>query len=116
MNRFESNVKLVLSKTGLDAARYRPPIPLLPATAQQRRVAANAGIQIVERRVSRSASHRDQPRLDWRRRSPVYPIRNRFIAFQTKPEHWHAVKRVHGWERLSVLALWNVEGGEMGQE
>ena len=33
MNRFESNVKLVLSKSGLDAARYRPPIPLLPAVA-----------------------------------------------------------------------------------
>ncbi|WP_375782542.1 2OG-Fe(II) oxygenase [Silvibacterium bohemicum] len=36
------------------------------------------------------------------------PIRNRFLAFRTKPTHWHSVERVYGWERLSVLSLWNV--------
>jgi Rps23 Pro-64 3,4-dihydroxylase Tpa1-like proline 4-hydroxylase len=46
----------------------------------------------------------------------VDPIRNRFIAFQTRPEHWRAVERVHGRERLSVLALWNIEAGEAGAE
>lgn len=40
----------------------------------------------------------------------VEPIENRFIAFQTKPAHWHAVERVYAWERLSVLALWDVNG------
>jgi hypothetical protein len=39
----------------------------------------------------------------------IEPIRNWFIAFQTKAEHWHSVERVHGWERLSILALWNIE-------
>jgi hypothetical protein len=39
----------------------------------------------------------------------IEPIRNRFIAFQTKAEHWHSVERVHGWERLSVMGLWNIE-------
>jgi hypothetical protein len=39
----------------------------------------------------------------------IEPIRNRFIAFQTKAEHWHSVERVHGWERLSILSLWNIE-------
>lgn len=36
------------------------------------------------------------------------PIRNRFLAFRTKSTHWHSVERVHGWERLSILSLWNV--------
>jgi hypothetical protein len=40
----------------------------------------------------------------------IEPIRNRFIAFQTKPAHWHSVERVHGWDRFSILALWNIEG------
>lgn len=39
----------------------------------------------------------------------IAPVRNRFVAFRTKPSHWHAVGRVYGWERLSVLALWNVK-------
>lgn len=39
----------------------------------------------------------------------VEPIQNRFVAFRTRPSHWHSVERVHGWERLSVLSLWNVE-------
>lgn len=39
----------------------------------------------------------------------VEPIQNRFVAFRTRPSHWHSVERVHGWERLSVLFLWNVE-------
>jgi hypothetical protein len=38
------------------------------------------------------------------------PIENRFVAFRTKPSHWHSVERVYGWERLSILALWNVGG------
>ena len=40
----------------------------------------------------------------------IEPIRNRFVAFETKPAHWHSVERVYGWERLSILALWNIEG------
>jgi hypothetical protein len=39
----------------------------------------------------------------------IEPVRNRFIAFQTKAEHWHSVERVYGWERLSILAVWNIE-------
>jgi hypothetical protein len=39
----------------------------------------------------------------------IEPIENRFVAFHTKSSHWHSVERVHGWERLSVLALWDVE-------
>jgi hypothetical protein len=38
----------------------------------------------------------------------VAPIQNRFLAFRTEPSHWHSVERVHDWERLSVLALWDV--------
>ena len=37
----------------------------------------------------------------------IAPIQNRFVAFQTKACHWHSVEKVNGWERLSVLALWN---------
>jgi hypothetical protein len=40
----------------------------------------------------------------------IDPIQNRFIAFRTKASHWHSVEKVHGWERLSVLSLWNVDG------
>lgn len=39
----------------------------------------------------------------------IEPIRNRFIAFQTKPDHWHSVERVHNWDRFSILSLWNIE-------
>jgi len=39
----------------------------------------------------------------------IEPIQNRFVAFRTKPFHWHSVERVHGWERLSALALWDVD-------
>jgi 2OG-Fe(II) oxygenase superfamily len=38
----------------------------------------------------------------------IEPIQNRFVAFRTKASHWHSVERVCGWERLSVLALWNI--------
>ena len=38
----------------------------------------------------------------------IEPIENRFVAFRTKAHHWHSVERVCGWERLSVLSLWNV--------
>lgn len=41
--------------------------------------------------------------------SSVEPIENRFVAFRTKPSHWHSVESVIGWERLSVLALWDVD-------
>jgi hypothetical protein len=37
----------------------------------------------------------------------IPPLRNRFVAFQTKACHWHSVERVYEWERLSALALWN---------
>ena len=37
----------------------------------------------------------------------IEPLQNRFLAFRTKPEHWHSVERVHGWERISALSLWN---------
>lgn len=40
----------------------------------------------------------------------IDPIQNRFIAFRTEATHWHSVEKVHGWERLSVLSLWNVDG------
>jgi hypothetical protein len=41
--------------------------------------------------------------------SSIDPIENRFVAFRTKGSHWHSVERVHGWERLSVLALWDTD-------
>jgi len=40
----------------------------------------------------------------------IDPIENRFIAFRTKASHWHSVERVYGWERLTALALWDVDG------
>ena len=39
----------------------------------------------------------------------IEPKQNRLLAFRTDISHWHAVERVHGWERLSVLALWDVQ-------
>lgn len=39
----------------------------------------------------------------------IAPIQNRFLAFRTKPSHWHSVARVCDWERLSALALWDIE-------
>jgi hypothetical protein len=39
----------------------------------------------------------------------IEPLQNRFLAFQTKSSYWHSVERVNDWERLSALALWNVE-------
>jgi hypothetical protein len=42
------------------------------------------------------------------------PFRNRFLAFRTKPNHWHSVEQVNGWERLSILSLWNVNNPEQG--
>ncbi|MES2788516.1 MAG: 2OG-Fe(II) oxygenase [Planctomycetota bacterium] len=38
----------------------------------------------------------------------VEPIENRLVAFRTAPLHWHSVARVHNWERISVLALWDI--------
>ncbi len=38
----------------------------------------------------------------------IEPIQNRFVAFQTKPAHWHSVERTRGWDRLSILALWDI--------
>jgi 2OG-Fe(II) oxygenase superfamily len=38
----------------------------------------------------------------------ISPVQNRLLAFRTEPCHWHSVDRVHGWERLSVLALWDI--------
>jgi hypothetical protein len=39
----------------------------------------------------------------------IEPIENRFIAFRTKSSYWHSVERVYCWERLSVLALWDID-------
>jgi hypothetical protein len=39
----------------------------------------------------------------------IAPLQNRFVAFQTKPRHWHSVEKVYGWERINALALWNVD-------
>ena len=39
----------------------------------------------------------------------VEPLQNRLVAFRTSETHWHSVERVHGWERISVLSLWNIE-------
>jgi hypothetical protein len=41
--------------------------------------------------------------------SSIEPIQNRFLAFRASPSHWHSVDGVRGWERLSVLALWDIE-------
>jgi 2OG-Fe(II) oxygenase superfamily len=38
----------------------------------------------------------------------ISPVQNRLLAFRTEPCHWHSVGRVYGWERLSVLALWDI--------
>jgi len=38
----------------------------------------------------------------------VEPLRNRLVAFRTRREHWHSVERVVGWERLSVLSMWDL--------
>jgi hypothetical protein len=40
--------------------------------------------------------------------SRVAPILNRFLAFETAANHWHAVDRPLSWERLSVLAAWDI--------
>jgi hypothetical protein len=40
--------------------------------------------------------------------SRLAPVQNRFLAFVTDATHWHAVDRPLSWERLSVLALWDV--------
>lgn len=39
----------------------------------------------------------------------IEPVENRFVAFRTKSSYWHSVERVHGWERLSALALWDID-------
>ena len=40
--------------------------------------------------------------------SKLAPIQNRFLAFVIAANHWHAVDRPRCWERLSVLAAWDV--------
>jgi hypothetical protein len=39
----------------------------------------------------------------------IEPRMNRFVAFRTSATHWHSVDRVYGWQRLSVLAMWNID-------
>jgi 2OG-Fe(II) oxygenase superfamily len=39
----------------------------------------------------------------------IEPLSNRLVAFRTLPSNWHSVERVRGWERLSILALWDVK-------
>lgn len=39
----------------------------------------------------------------------VEPLQNRFVAFRTGRDHWHSVERVYGWDRFSILALWDVD-------
>jgi|SRR5579859_833187 len=39
----------------------------------------------------------------------IAPLSNRLVAFRTLPSNWHSVERVHGWERMTILALWDVE-------
>jgi hypothetical protein len=46
----------------------------------------------------------EQSSPSWR----LAPVQNRFLAFVTDAAHWHAVDRPLSWERLSVLALWDV--------
>lgn len=41
----------------------------------------------------------------------IAPLSNRLVAFRTLPSNWHSVERVHGWERLTILALWDIEEG-----
>ena len=45
----------------------------------------------------------------------IDPVQNRFIAFRTEATYWHSVERVYGWERLSVLALWNIDASRTPQ-
>jgi hypothetical protein len=42
----------------------------------------------------------------------IEPMQNRLLAFRTNPSHWHSVEKVYDWERLSVLALWDIEACE----
>jgi Rps23 Pro-64 3,4-dihydroxylase Tpa1-like proline 4-hydroxylase len=44
----------------------------------------------------------------------IEPLQNRFLAFRTEPFHWHSVQRVCSWERLSALALWDIEALSTG--
>ena len=37
----------------------------------------------------------------------VEPLENRLVLFMTNPGHWHAVRKVHGWERLTVVSEWH---------
>jgi 2-oxoglutarate-Fe(II)-dependent oxygenase superfamily protein len=39
----------------------------------------------------------------------IAPLSNRMVAFRTLASNWHSVERVCGWERLSILALWDIE-------
>jgi hypothetical protein len=39
---------------------------------------------------------------------PIEPVANRLVAFRTLRKHWHSVEKVHNWERLAVLAVWDV--------
>ena len=41
----------------------------------------------------------------------IAPLSNRLVAFRTLPSNWHSVERVYGWERLTILALWDIEDG-----
>jgi hypothetical protein len=40
--------------------------------------------------------------------SSIAPLQNRFVAFRALENHWHSIEKVCGWERLSVLAMWDV--------
>ena len=54
-----------------------------------------------------SSDRQDTPSIS------IEPLENRFLAFRTESSHWHSVEKVAGgWERLSVLALWNLDGSE----
>lgn len=46
----------------------------------------------------------------------IGPVRNRFVAFKTSPNHWHSVERVFDWERLSVLSLWDTGADDKAQQ
>jgi Rps23 Pro-64 3,4-dihydroxylase Tpa1-like proline 4-hydroxylase len=45
----------------------------------------------------------------------IAPLSNRMVAFRTLASNWHSVERVYGWERLSILALWDIEESEIAR-
>ena len=39
----------------------------------------------------------------------IEPIENRMVLFMNDPQYWHAVRKVHNWDRYLVMAEWIVQ-------